>query len=77
MGIAVAFFVYALYLFGFFSSSAPGNASKEKWSFFKGKEDPGTDWLGRRERVKEAFTISWDAYEKHGWGTFTSTEMVL
>jgi hypothetical protein len=68
IGIAVAFFVYALYLFGFFSSSAPAKASKDKWSFFKGKEDIGADWLGRRERVKEAFTLSWDAYEKHGWG---------
>lgn len=26
------------------------------------------DWSARRELVKEAFKISWDAYEEHGWG---------
>lgn len=27
------------------------------------------DWLERRERVKDAFKLSWNAYEQHGWGT--------
>ena len=26
------------------------------------------DWSGRRERVKEAFILSWDAYERDAWG---------
>lgn len=26
------------------------------------------DWAKRRERVVEAFELSWDAYERHGWG---------
>ena len=26
------------------------------------------DWDARREKVKEAFTLSWDAYARHAWG---------
>ncbi|KAF3764939.1 family 47 glycoside hydrolase [Cryphonectria parasitica EP155] len=26
------------------------------------------DWLERRERVVEAFTLSWDSYARYGWG---------
>lgn len=26
------------------------------------------DWDGRREEVKEAFVVNWDAYKKHAWG---------
>ena len=26
------------------------------------------DWDERRERVKEAFILSWDGYEKYAWG---------
>jgi hypothetical protein len=32
------------------------------------KSSGEVDWLARRELVKEAFKISWDAYEGHGWG---------
>ena len=28
-----------------------------------------TDWDDRRERVKEAFMLSWDGYEQYAWGT--------
>lgn len=26
------------------------------------------DWLQRRDRVVEAFELSWDSYERYGWG---------
>ena len=29
---------------------------------------PSIDWNERRERVREAFTLSWDGYEKYAWG---------
>ncbi|KAI9809828.1 MAG: hypothetical protein M1825_000261 [Sarcosagium campestre] len=34
------------------------------------KKDDGeiADWQARRERVKEAFILSWDAYEQYAWG---------
>lgn len=28
------------------------------------------DWLERRERVVEAFELSWDSYERYAWGMF-------
>lgn len=71
-GIAFALVIFILYLSGLFSSSTDTDkAAKSSWSFFKGNEDALTDWTDRRERVKEAFTISWDAYKQHAWGTLT------
>lgn len=33
------------------------------------RPDPAAvDWDERRERVKEAFIVSWDGYEKYAWG---------
>lgn len=26
------------------------------------------DWAERREKVRDAFIVSWDGYEKHAWG---------
>lgn len=34
------------------------------------------DWLGRRERVVEAFQMSWDAYERYAWGKNSSGQGV-
>ena len=28
------------------------------------------DWDDRREKVKEAFMLSWDGYEQYAWGEF-------
>lgn len=28
------------------------------------------DWEARREKVRDAFIVSWDSYAEHGWGTF-------
>jgi len=33
-----------------------------------GKAKNKADWLKRRERVVEAFELSWDAYERYAWG---------
>lgn len=71
-GIALAFVIFVLYLSGFFSSSKEDNKpAKSSWSFFKGKEDALQDWLDRRDRVREAFALSWDAYKEHAWGMLT------
>lgn len=32
------------------------------------KENEIVDWDKRREKVKDAFMLSWNAYEKHAWG---------
>lgn len=37
----------------------------EKSSGWKGS---GIDWAARREKVRDAFMVSWDGYAKYGWG---------
>lgn len=44
-----------------------------RWEWLKGDETKGkggkkVDWEGRRERVVEAFELSWDAYSRYAWG---------
>ncbi|KAI1956416.1 mannosyl-oligosaccharide alpha-1,2-mannosidase [Ophidiomyces ophidiicola] len=48
---------------------------EELWKWvrdFQKEEDAAkgrtVNWEERRERVKDAFIISWDGYEKHAWG---------
>ncbi|CZR50683.1 related to alpha-mannosidase MNS1 [Phialocephala subalpina] len=71
-GLSV-FILFVLYYLGFFSNSTDGEEAsgktKNNWSWLKGPEKGGTvDWLDRREKVKEAFTLSWDAYDRYAWG---------
>ncbi|BCR83773.1 glycoside hydrolase family 47 protein [Aspergillus chevalieri] len=49
----------------------------ELWEWVQGLEKEGSDksgkqknvdWDARRERVRDAFIVSWDGYEKYGWG---------
>ena len=57
----------------------PSDGGKEKttWNLLsgmsKGKHSP-PNWDDRKERVKDAFKISWDAYEKHAWGGSSHTK---
>ena len=41
-----------------------------------GRAKSNADWLKRRERVVEAFELSWDSYEKHAWGEYTPLSFV-
>ncbi|KAI9650175.1 mannosyl-oligosaccharide alpha-1,2-mannosidase [Ciborinia camelliae] len=68
---AIAFIFYVLYFLGFFGSSDDSKEkSKDKWTWLQRPEEGQStiNWLDRRERVKEAFTLSWDAYERYAWG---------
>ena len=62
-----------LYWLGLFSSpeKIPEDLKKggrNAWSWLKKSESAVVDWDARRERVKEAFKLSWDGYERHAWG---------
>ncbi|PUU82349.1 glycoside hydrolase [Tuber borchii] len=50
------------YWFGYFSGTGTSILPNKK----KVKEI--VDWEDRKEKVKEAFMLSWNAYEKHAWG---------
>lgn len=44
-------------------------------NWLKGEEampKDNIDWLDRRERVVEAFELSWDAYARYAWGTLSA-----
>ncbi|KAI9757105.1 MAG: hypothetical protein M4579_003583 [Chaenotheca gracillima] len=73
LGLLLAAVVLMLYFFGFFGGSEQGSGRSRKkamdtWGWFKKGDNGIVDWDGRRERVKEAFVLSWDAYEKYAWG---------
>ncbi len=46
-------------------------APLRQWNWLNTKEEKArtkADWLQRRDRVVEAFELSWDAYERYAWG---------
>jgi mannosyl-oligosaccharide alpha-1,2-mannosidase len=68
-----------LYWVGLFSGgSSTRTDAREKsgtsWggiiSAGRGGRKGAVDWEQRREAVKDAFLLSWKAYEDHGWGWF-------
>lgn len=73
LGIAGLVALFVLYFTGAFSgdSSTLGVEKSKGWGWLSTPEEVGleVDWLERREKVKEAFTLSWDAYERQAWGT--------
>lgn len=77
-GFAGLVVLFVLYFTGAFSD-APNTDGVAKDSVEKGKdlfgwlkspekEGSQVDWLERREKVKDAFTLSWDAYKRYAWG---------
>ena len=65
------------WLFGLFSSSVRPKSSSspisgKSWGSWLGSSEPQVDWDYRREKVKEAFMVSWDGYEKYAWGRSSS-----
>ena len=62
------------YWFGIFSPSAVRpklrDTNKGAWSWLSNPAASApVDWDDRREKVKEAFILSWDGYEQYAWGT--------
>ena len=63
-----------LYWLGPFSSPAKVNVVNKvgtsSWTWRGKSGSEIVDWNDRRERVKDAFKLSWDGYEKYAWGTY-------
>ncbi|EON97296.1 putative mannosyl-oligosaccharide -alpha-mannosidase protein [Phaeoacremonium minimum UCRPA7] len=60
-----------LYWSGFFGRDQEAISTHLKglgWLKSEGKGRSKADWSKRRERVVEAFELSWDAYERYAWG---------
>lgn len=75
--------VCALTFLWYYMSSMPvwqGSGSSDlgaelwKWAQTLDDESPSTskvDWNARREKVRDAFVVSWQGYEKDAWGKKT------
>jgi len=75
LGLLIFFTLYWLgWIGGAESENWPDDGFKAKESLSKGipetKKGKKVDWEKRRELVKGAFLMSWNDYEKHGWGRF-------
>lgn len=71
LGVGALFVLALLYLLGFFGEHTAANKkAKDGWKYLQRPEKAGAevDWSGRRERVVDAFTLSWDAYSRYAWG---------
>ncbi|KAI1079417.1 glycoside hydrolase family 47 protein [Whalleya microplaca] len=70
--IALVLLVVSLiYYFGAFGRHRDTEASpRPVWSWLTAgtESSKAADWPKRRERVVEAFKLSWDAYERYAWG---------
>lgn len=73
LGGAVLIILGLAYWYGVLSSAievAPvASRVTTSWSWGGKATNLKADWNDRREKVKDAFVISWDGYEKHAWGT--------
>lgn len=59
-----------LWLRGWLPGSRKTGTKPSGWSWLSGAG--GVNWDHRREQVVEAFQVTWDSYERYGWGTYQS-----
>lgn len=76
--IPVLLLIFVLYYLGAFGSNHDTPVSSAPvWAWLTGSESASTaDWSERRERVVEAFTLSWDAYERYAMGMSPDREFL-
>lgn len=71
--VAISLFLCLVYWITFASSSSElpktvKNNGASAWNWVKKPSGATVDWDERRQRVKEAFILSWDGYEQYAWG---------
>ncbi|KAF6841261.1 mannosyl-oligosaccharide -alpha-mannosidase [Colletotrichum musicola] len=70
LGFLLLFFT-GLWWFGAFEDGSKARESASQWRGWLRSSEPAgkkADWSKRRDRVVEAFQLSWDAYERYAWG---------
>ncbi|KAG0650923.1 Man(9)-alpha-mannosidase [Hyphodiscus hymeniophilus] len=70
MGVVISCVMIVSYLLGLFGGdTTTTKKAKDSWTWLQRPESSSkVDWLDRREHVKEAFILSWDAYDRYAWG---------
>lgn len=80
LAAAGLFFIFILYWTGILKSeSGPAiqRNAEDTLTWLKGgseKAGKQPDWEDRRERVVEAFKLSWDSYKRYAWGMYYGDE---
>ena len=73
VGLLLLFFGMVWWIGGFTRQPGKDKPVKSKgtsgWLWLSGSDAPIVNWDDRREKVKEAFVLSWDGYEKYAWGS--------
>ena len=71
LGVLLCGLIGLAYWLGLFSGEASVDRvdNGNSWVWSRKPGSPNVDWNDRRERVKEAFILSWDGYESYAWGT--------
>jgi endoplasmic reticulum Man9GlcNAc2 1,2-alpha-mannosidase len=64
------FIMFGLYMMGVIGDETAKKKAQDSWNWLRRPEETTRkiDWLSRRERVVEAFKLSWNAYERYAWG---------
>lgn len=75
MAIALFLVVLVAYWFGIFGDEPYDKLPSLKTTDWLRADEKAAakgkvDWLERRQRVVEAFELSWDDYERYGWGMY-------
>lgn len=71
----MGFLIFVVVTFLYWTGSSSKTPARRKyivgdWSWQAlSQDDKKPDWDHRRDRVVEAFELSWDAYKRYGWGT--------
>lgn len=66
--------IWFLWVRGWLPGSQKTTTSASRWSW-QGLSGAGAvNWDHRREQVVEAFQLTWDSYERYGWGTYQSCD---
>ncbi|TQS35195.1 hypothetical protein Golomagni_04392 [Golovinomyces magnicellulatus] len=72
LGTGVLLFLLLIYILTFSKSSHKNATAKnsDNSNLISKSEKDGSviNWLDRREEVKKAFILSWDAYSRYAWG---------
>lgn len=71
MGIVALIVLTLIYWTGSSSKPSTKRTVTTDWSFAGlSKNDKKANWDHRRDRVIEAFELSWDSYKRYAWGAF-------
>ena len=78
---AILIVIVLAYWFGFRSHSVIKpklrDTNRSAWNWLSNPTASAlVDWDDRREKVKEAFMLSWDGYEQYAWGMSSCVEAI-